>query len=219
MAEAFPNQVPYVLFGNSPSGSSAHEREPHTPEMPHRYKHCLEKISKLESELSSAQEEIRYLNRVVLIESAKLKSAEEKCVLLRTSNQSLRLKAENLVKKIAMKDQQLYEKHKELKKLRACEQNALALELKNGLQMLKDLKICKHDLEEEIRQVKDENRNVNELNSSFAISVENLQSEILKLREMKERLKEEVGLQMSQTNSLQEKISRHEKKKGNFFLH
>ncbi|KAF5941646.1 hypothetical protein HYC85_019288 [Camellia sinensis] len=77
MAEAFPNQVPYVLFGNSPSGSSAHEREPHTPEMPHRYKHCLEKISKLESELSCAQEEIRCLNRVVLIESAKLKSAEE----------------------------------------------------------------------------------------------------------------------------------------------
>ncbi|GMP77140.1 hypothetical protein CsSME_00033514 [Camellia sinensis var. sinensis] len=33
MAEVFPNQVPYVLFGNSPSGSSAHEREPHTSEM------------------------------------------------------------------------------------------------------------------------------------------------------------------------------------------
>ncbi|CAL5413371.1 unnamed protein product [Camellia sinensis] len=200
-----------------------------------RYEHCLEKISKLESELSCAQEEIRCLNSVVLIETAKLKSAEEQCVLLETSNQSLRLEAENLVKKIAMKDQQLSEKHEELEKLQACvqdeqlrfvqveatlqtlqnlhsqsqqEQNALALELKNGLQMLKDLEISKHDLEEEIRQVKDENRNVNELNSSFAISVENLQSEILKLREMKERLEEEVGLQMGQTNSLQEEISR-----------
>ncbi|KAF5941642.1 hypothetical protein HYC85_019284 [Camellia sinensis] len=200
-----------------------------------RYEHCLEKISKLESELSCAQEEIRCLNSVVLIETAKLKSAEEQCVMLETSNQSLRLEAENLVKKIAMKDQQLSEKHEELEKLQACvqdeqlhfvqveatlqtlqnlhsqsqqDQNALALELKNGLQMLKDLEISKHDLEEEIRQVKDENRNVNELNSSFTISVENLQSEILKLREMKERLEEEVGLQMGQTNSLQEEISR-----------
>ncbi|KAF5941576.1 hypothetical protein HYC85_019218 [Camellia sinensis] len=234
MAEAFPNQVPFVLSDDSPSGSSAHERECHTPEMPHQYEHFLEKISKLESELSCAQEEIRCLNSVVLIEIAKLKSAEEKCVLLETSNQSLRLEAENLVKKIAMKDQQLSEKHEELEKLQACvqdeqlrfvqveatpqtlqnlhsqsqqEQNALALELKNGLQMLKDLEICKHDWEEEIRQVKEENRNMNELNSSFAISVENQQSEILKLREMKERLKEEVGLQMGQTNSLLEEIS------------
>ncbi|GMP77143.1 hypothetical protein CsSME_00033517 [Camellia sinensis var. sinensis] len=142
--------------------------------MPHRYEHCLEKISKLESELSGAQEEIRCLNNVVLIETAKLKSAEEKCVLWETSNPSVRLNVENLVKKIAMKDQQLYEKHEELDKLRACKQNALALELKNGLQMLKDSKICKHDLKEEILQVKDENRNMNELNSSFAISVENL---------------------------------------------
>ncbi|KAL7209778.1 hypothetical protein ACSBR1_031357 [Camellia fascicularis] len=49
------------------------EREPHRPEMPHRYKHCLEKISKLESELSCAQEEIRCLNSVVLIETTKNK--------------------------------------------------------------------------------------------------------------------------------------------------
>ncbi|KAL7177383.1 hypothetical protein ACSBR2_030690 [Camellia fascicularis] len=49
------------------------EREPHRPEMPHRYEHCLEKISKLESELSCAQEEIRCLNSVVLIETTKNK--------------------------------------------------------------------------------------------------------------------------------------------------
>ncbi|CAL5415571.1 unnamed protein product [Camellia sinensis] len=112
--QAFPNQVPFVLSDDSPSGSSAHERERHTPKMPHRCEHCLEKISKLESELSCAQEEIRCLNSVVLIETAKLKSAEEKCVLLETSNQSLRLEVENLVKKITMKDQQLSEKHEDV---------------------------------------------------------------------------------------------------------
>ncbi|GMQ04980.1 hypothetical protein CsSME_00050199 [Camellia sinensis var. sinensis] len=49
------------------------ECEPHRPEMPHRYEHCLENISKLESELSCAQEEIRCLNSVVLIETTKNK--------------------------------------------------------------------------------------------------------------------------------------------------
>ncbi|XP_028074185.1 protein NETWORKED 1A-like [Camellia sinensis] len=49
------------------------ECEPHRPEMPHRYEHCLEKISKLESELSCAQEEIRCLNSVVLIETTRNK--------------------------------------------------------------------------------------------------------------------------------------------------
>ena len=35
MAEAFPNQVPYVLGDDSPSGSSGPEGEPHSLEMPH----------------------------------------------------------------------------------------------------------------------------------------------------------------------------------------
>ncbi|OVA15532.1 KIP1-like [Macleaya cordata] len=35
MAEAFPNQVPFVLTDEPPSGSSASEADPHTPEMPH----------------------------------------------------------------------------------------------------------------------------------------------------------------------------------------
>ncbi|XP_057475502.1 LOW QUALITY PROTEIN: protein NETWORKED 1A-like [Actinidia eriantha] len=199
-----------------------------------QYEQCLEKISKLESELSSAQEDIRCLNSVVMMGTSKLKSSEEKCDLLATSNKSLRLEAENLAKKIAMKDQELSEKHEELEKLQACvqneryhfmqveatlqnlqnlhtqsreEQKALALELKNGLQMVKDLETCKRGLEDEIWHFKDENRILNELNSSSAISMENLQSDILRLREIKERLGEEVGLQMGRTNSLQEEIS------------
>ncbi|KAG5554655.1 hypothetical protein RHGRI_012268 [Rhododendron griersonianum] len=191
-----------------------------------RYEDCLEIISKLESELSSAQEEIRCLNNVVLMETSKLKSAEEKCVLIETSNQSLRVEADNLAKKIAMKDEELSKKHEVLDKLQACvdnehlrfvqveatlqtlqnlhsqsqeEQKALALELKNVLQMLKDLEITKNGLE-------DENRVLNELNSSSAVSMDNLQGEILRLGEMKERLEEELRLHMGQTSSLQQEI-------------
>ncbi|XP_052188657.1 protein NETWORKED 1A-like [Diospyros lotus] len=198
-----------------------------------QYKNCLEKISKLESDLSCAQEEIRCLNSVVLTETAKLKDTEEKCVLLETSNQSLLLEADNLARKIAMKDLELSKKHEELEKLQASlddehscfiqveaslhtlqnlhsqsqeEQKALALELKNGFLMLKDLETCKHGLEEELQQVKDENWILNEQNSSSILSMENLQSEILRLREIKEKLEVEFGLQMGQTDSLQQEI-------------
>ncbi|KAF2284258.1 hypothetical protein GH714_020099 [Hevea brasiliensis] len=42
MAEAFPNQVPYVLADDSPSGSSGPVGEPHTPEMPHPIRALLD---------------------------------------------------------------------------------------------------------------------------------------------------------------------------------
>ncbi|XAR57273.1 hypothetical protein NMG60_11025349 [Bertholletia excelsa] len=199
----------------------------------HQLESCLEKIRKLESELSYAQEEIRCLNNVVELETAKLKSSQENCVLLETTNKSLQLEADNLVKKIAAKDEELSKKKEEFEKIQASlqderlrfvqveatlqtlqnlhfqsqeDQKALMQELNNGLQMLKELETCKHGLEEEICLIKDENRVLNELNTSSTISMEDLRNEITRLREMKQRLEEEVGLQMGQTNSLHQEI-------------
>ncbi|XP_010256141.1 PREDICTED: protein NETWORKED 1D-like [Nelumbo nucifera] len=42
MAEAFPNQVPFVLVDDSPAGPSTTEAEPHTPEMPHPIRALLD---------------------------------------------------------------------------------------------------------------------------------------------------------------------------------
>ncbi|CAK9160672.1 unnamed protein product [Ilex paraguariensis] len=199
----------------------------------YQYQHCMKKISKLEGELTFAQENVNHLNSEILSGAAKLKSSEEKCFLLERSNQSLLLEADNLAKKISEKDQELAKKHEELEKLQTCvqderlrnvqveamlhtlqnlhsqsqeEQRALELQLKNELQMLKDLEICKHGLEEELQQIKEENCSLNELNSSSTISMKNLQNEILSLREMKERLEEEVSLQMGKSNALQQEI-------------
>ncbi|KAL6970449.1 hypothetical protein U1Q18_030149 [Sarracenia purpurea var. burkii] len=198
-----------------------------------QYEQCLEKISMLESELCCAQEDMRRLNSEVLMETAKLKSAEEKYVLLETSNRSLKMEANNLVNKISVKDRELSKKHGELEKLQACvqdeilrfphveaalqnlqnlhsrcqeEQRSLALDLKNGLQMFKETEICKRGFQEEIQRVNDENRILNELNLSSTISVGTSQSEILSLRGMKEKLEEEVERQKGQTNSLKQEI-------------
>lgn len=198
-----------------------------------QYKHCLEIIAKMESELCHAQEDAKRLNSEVRLGAAKLKSAEEQCLLLERSNQSLQLEASNLVQKISLKDQELSEKHHELEKLQTLmqvehsrfkqaeatlqalqtihsqsqeEQIALTLELKNGLQMLKDLENCRHGMEEELQKVKEEKRSLNELNFSSTISINNLQNEVFSLKVMKEKLEEEVALKADQSNTLQQEI-------------
>ncbi|KAL0434092.1 UNVERIFIED_CONTAM: protein NETWORKED 1D [Sesamum latifolium] len=188
-----------------------------------QYKCCLETISKLEKEISSAKDDVERLNNEVVIGTSKLKTAEEKCNLLEMSNQSLRVEADNLVKKIAKKDQELSKKQEELEKLHFCMQEehlryaqveaalqtlqdlqsqsqedrrALALELQNMLLTLKDMEISKNGLEKEIQQIRDENQSLSQTNLSSAISMENMQNEILSLREIKERLENEVSHHM-----------------------
>ncbi|CAN0857094.1 Protein NETWORKED 1A [Linum grandiflorum] len=200
-----------------------------------RYEQCLEKIAMMESEISRAQEDVKRLNSEVLMGAAKLKGTEEQCCLLEKTNQSLQLEAENLIQRIAKKDQELSTKEFELDKVHTLledeksqfaeveaslqmlqklhsqsqeEQKALALELQTKLQMLKDMKLSNHELEEDLHRVRDENQSLNELNSSSSISIMNLQNEISSLKERKEKLDEEVTAQVAQTDSLQQEISR-----------
>lgn len=199
-----------------------------------QYKACLEKISNLESEISCAQGEISCLKNEILSGATKLRTAEDKCDMLEMSNRTLRLEAENLFKKITLKEKELTEKHGDLEKLQVClqdersryahveatliklqnmhsqsqeEQRNLTLELKNGLEILKDINLCKHGLEEDIRQIKDENCSLKEQNSSSTMSMKDLQNEILGLTRMKERFDEEVKMQLGQSNALQNEIS------------
>ncbi|XWS53942.1 hypothetical protein CRYUN_Cryun10bG0044100 [Craigia yunnanensis] len=198
-----------------------------------RYEQCLETIAKMESKISCAQEDAKRLNSEILVNAEKLRSVEEQRVLLERSNQSLQVEANNLVQKIAIKDQELSEKQKELEKLQTLsqeehlrfvqveatlqtlqklhshsqeEQRALTLELQNRLQMLKELELSNHQLEEDIQQVQGENQSLNELNSSSFISIKNLQDEIFSLKELKEKLESEVALQIVRSNVLQQEV-------------
>lgn len=195
-----------------------------------RYEQCLETICRLENELSEARAENGRLNSEIILGSAKLKGSEDQCVLLGKMNESLQLEAQNLSKKIAAADEELSRKHSELENLMVSlqdehcrfvkaeatlhalqnlhsqsqeEQRALALELRNGLQMMKDLETCKRDLEAEIEQLKYENKSLNDLNSSSSVSQKNLQDELLKLKEFKGKLEAEVKHQTEQSDALQ----------------
>ncbi|XP_075473520.1 protein NETWORKED 1A-like [Primulina tabacum] len=197
------------------------------------YKCCLEKINQLEKDLSMAVVNLKHLENEVLIGNAKFRNVEENRVLLEVSNQSLRVEAENLVKKIAMKDQELSTKGEQLEKLENhlqeenthCQQveavlknlqilnsqskddnRALQLELKNVLEMLKELEICKNGLEVEIQQVRDDNRSLSQSNLSSNVKMENMENEIISLRKLKQKLEKEVSLQMGSSKSLQQEI-------------
>ncbi|KAE9606466.1 putative protein Networked (NET), actin-binding (NAB) [Lupinus albus] len=194
------------------------------------YHQCLEKISKMESEILCGQENFKRLNREVETGAEKLKNAEKQCDMLEESNQSLQLEAENLVHKLAMKDRELLEKLAEIETLQTQkreehsyflqiestlqnlqklysqsqqEQRTLALELKYGLQLLKDLELSKQGFREEMQQTVEENMILHELNISSTRSLKKLQMEISKLKATKGILERESGLNAEESNALQ----------------
>ncbi|KAK9076890.1 hypothetical protein SSX86_005225 [Deinandra increscens subsp. villosa] len=186
------------------------------------YSECLEKSYKLELDLSSAQSDVERLTKEIVISTEKIKSVEEVCVRLEKSNECLKMEASDLAKKIMLKDQELSDKHDELDKLQIYakdehkhyvqveaaletlkllytrsqeEQRNLATELKKGLQMVKDLEICKSGLEEEMKHVKDDNENLKKSEVEFT-----------GLKQIKEKLEEEVALQLGQSAAMQNEI-------------
>ncbi|KAL9327906.1 hypothetical protein ACSQ67_002909 [Phaseolus vulgaris] len=196
------------------------------------YHGSLEKISKMENEILRAQENSEKLSREIEKGAEKLKTAEEHCDMLERSNQSLRLEAENLLQKIAMKDQALLERHAEIERLQTLmheehshfleiestlqtlqkvysksqqEQGTLVMELKYGLQLLKDLEISKPGFKDEIQESVEENRMLSEFTFSSTKSVfRRQQMEISKLKEIKEKLEQEFVTNSEENNALQQ---------------
>ncbi|EOX94682.1 Kinase interacting (KIP1-like) family protein, putative [Theobroma cacao] len=198
-----------------------------------QYQQCLETISILENKLACAQEEAQRLNSEIDDGAAKLKGAEERCSLLERTNQSLHTELESLVQKMGDQSQELTEKQKEFGRLWTSiqeerlrfmeaetafqtlqhlhsqsqeELRSLATELQNRSQILQDIETRNQGLEDEVQRVKEENKGLNELNISSAVSIKNLQDEILSLRETIAKLEAEVELRVDQRNALQQEI-------------
>ncbi|KAF3665011.1 Protein NETWORKED 1C [Capsicum annuum] len=194
---------------------------------------CLETISTLEHKLSCAKEEAQRLNAEINDGVAKLEGAEERCLLLERSNKSLHSELESLTVKMGVQSQELTEKQKELGSLWTCvqeerlrfveaetafqtlqhlhakaqeEMRSLASELQNRLQVLRDLETHNQTLQGEVQKVKEENKNLSEINVSSAISMSGMQNQISSLSEEKGKLEVEVELRMDQRNALQQEI-------------
>uniref|UniRef100_A0A5B6Z4R9 Uncharacterized protein n=1 Tax=Davidia involucrata TaxID=16924 RepID=A0A5B6Z4R9_DAVIN len=198
-----------------------------------QYQQCLETISSLEHKLSFAQEESQRLNGELDNGVAKLKGAEERCLLLEGSNQSLHCELESLVLKMGTQTQELTDKQKELGRLWTCVQEerlrymeaetafqtlqhlhsqaqeelrSLASELQNKAQILRDMETHNQSLQDEVLKVKEENKSLNELNLSSAMSIKDMHDEIFSLKEAKGKLEVELELRVDQRNALQQEI-------------
>lgn len=198
-----------------------------------QYQQCLETISSLEHTISCAQEEAQRLNYEIDDGVAKLKGAEERCLLLEKSNQTLQSELESLMKKMGSQSEELTEKQKEVGRLWTCiqeeqlrymeaetafqtlqhlhsqsqeELRSLAADFHNRAQVVKEMETHNQGLEDEVQRVKEENKSLNELSLSSAVSIKNLQDEILSLRETIGKLEEEVELRVDQRNALQQEI-------------
>jgi chromosome segregation ATPase len=198
-----------------------------------QYLQSLETICSLEQKISYAQEEAQRLNCEINDGVAKLKGAEESCLLLEKSNHTLQSELESLVQKMGSQSEELTEKQKELGRLWTCiqeerlrfveaetafqtlqhlhsqsqeELRSLAAELHNRSRIVKDMETRNQCLEDEVQKVKEENKSLNELNLSSVVSIKNLQDEILSLRETIGKLEEEVLLRVDQRNALQQEI-------------
>ncbi|KAH1106157.1 hypothetical protein J1N35_009925 [Gossypium stocksii] len=198
-----------------------------------RYQQCLETISSLEKKLACAQEETQRLNNEIDDGAAKLKGAEERCDLLDRTNQSLHAELESMAQTVGDQNRELTEKQEELGRLWTSVQEehlrfmeaetafqtlqhlhsqsqeelrAMAAEIQNRAQILQDIETRNHGLEDELQRVKEENKGLNEINLSSAMSIKNLQDEILSLRETISKLDAEVELRVDQRNALQQEI-------------
>ncbi|CAA2974733.1 NETWORKED 1D-like [Olea europaea subsp. europaea] len=198
-----------------------------------KYQQCLETISCLEKKLTSSQEEAQRLNSEIDYGVSKLKGAEEQCLLLERSNQSLHSELESLMLKMGTQTQELTEKDNELGRLWACiqeerlrfveaetafqtlqhlhaqtqeELRSLASELQRRAELLKTVESHNLSLQDEVLQVKEENKEVSEINESSALSIKDMENEITGLKGRNRKLEEEVELRLDERNALQQEI-------------
>ncbi|KAF5738858.1 putative Kinase interacting (KIP1-like) family protein [Tripterygium wilfordii] len=198
-----------------------------------QYQQCLDRISYLERELACAQEEAQRLHSEIDIGVVKLKGAEERCLLLERSNQTMHSDLESMEQKSASQSEELTEKQKELGRLWSClqeerlrfveaetafqtlqhlhsqsqeELRSVAGELQSRAQILKEMEALNQRLQDEVQAVKEENKGLNALNLSSSASIGDLQDEISSLRETISKLEAEVELRVDQRNALQQEI-------------
>ncbi|GAB4841637.1 hypothetical protein Ancab_022351 [Ancistrocladus abbreviatus] len=198
-----------------------------------QYQQRLEKISILEHELAIAQEEAKRLKSEVDEGAAKLKGAEEQCLLLERSNKSMQLELDSLIHQVGAQNEELSEKQKELSRLWTCVQEerlrfteaetalrtlqnlnsqtqeelrSIAAELQKRVQLLKEMEIQNQNLQVELENCRDENKSLNDLKLSSAVSIKSMQDEIFSLTVGKAKLEGELELRLDQRNALQQEI-------------
>ncbi|KAK8962562.1 hypothetical protein KSP40_PGU005875 [Platanthera guangdongensis] len=178
-----------------------------------------ESVTSLESEIFRAKEEIMKLHAEVLMGIAKLGSAEEKHLALENANDNLKSENEKLKERLEGIKISLIESDKQKveaeislqswEKLYNLSQETvehMTLEIQIHFTILKDIENSKMGLEEEIRQLKDVNFNLNEYNLAHDLKLKRLQAEIVSLNEINHKFKDEINIHLADNRVLQQEL-------------
>ncbi|KAL7114270.1 hypothetical protein ACP275_04G110100 [Erythranthe tilingii] len=190
--------------------------------------------TRLKERAEKAEGEIEILRLTVSkLTEETISSLEEKCVVLERANQSFHSEMESLTLKMGNQSHELTEKQKELGRLWACVQEerlrfveaetafqtlqhlhaqtqeglrAMGSEWQNRANLMKVFESRNHSLQDEVRKYEEENKHLNELNESSALSIKDVQNEIYSLTESKGKLVEGFELRLDERNALQQEI-------------
>ncbi|PPD67328.1 hypothetical protein GOBAR_DD35795 [Gossypium barbadense] len=193
-----------------------------------RYKQCSETISDLEEKLSNAQESARTMTERAEKAESEVETLKQVVVELTKDKEAAALQYQQCLETISILENRLrcaQEEAQRLKseiddgaaKLKGAEESICTLSLRKnsdlwpwsfriGLKFCMDIETRNRSLEDELQRVKEENTGLNKLSLSSAMSIQNLQDEILSLRETIAKLEAEVELRVDQRNALQQEI-------------
>ncbi|XP_065005218.1 protein NETWORKED 1D-like [Musa acuminata AAA Group] len=178
-----------------------------------RYHESVARASYLETEISCIQEDLKKLNDEMLIQTERLTSAEEQRLVLEKANQSLELELDMLKQKTREQQEEISMKGEELAKLEISLHDEHVKSMKNeidfwslekqytesleemrvALEKLKEMKLTKLSLEDEVMKIREENNRLNEQKLSSTLKIIDLQDEIILLRDLKGKLEDEVN--------------------------
>lgn len=164
----------------------------------HKYEECLEKIAALEREIAVIQEEAERLRAKVGVQDQELSEKQKELGKLWTCVQEERMRfmeAENAFQSL----QNMHAKVQE-------ELRSVATELQKKVELLKDMEIQNQHLQDEVQRAIDENKSLNELNLSSAVTIKSLQGEIFGLKDQKGKLEQELEVRVDEKSALQQEI-------------
>ncbi|KAG6512061.1 protein NETWORKED 1D-like [Zingiber officinale] len=173
-----------------------------------QYEVSIARLSYLEHEISHIKAELKQLNDEMTIEASSLNSAEEQSLVSET-NHSLQLEFDILKQKIRKQKENLDRKAQELEILNMSLQNEqqrnltvemtcrsikqqhtkeikhLELEIKSGVEKLKDA-------EEKLEKLREENGRLRQHKLSSALKIATLQDEIISLMDLRRKFEDEI---------------------------
>ncbi|XP_026448836.1 protein NETWORKED 1D-like [Papaver somniferum] len=177
-----------------------------------RNKQCLEKISNSETQLSHAEAEIRrHIERTKVLDEKNLsctmlvKNLQDEVLCLKEAKEAGVLNEQVSVERAMIAETEVQILKKDLTRLEG-ENEAAILQYKQCLEKISDLETKLSHVDDETRKHNERAKILDEENLSCALTIKNLQDEVLFLKEAEDDLKEQVELRLGERNAFQQVI-------------